>query len=627
MAAAAMMAAVAAIVYLATFTGDNIYPNTGKRHTMIRLEDVGPGGEYNSLEALGKLRTVMEYIESEHIPYHVTVIPRRINAGADGSWEERGMDDPDPDSVVKAFNKLLQASEQRGAILGMHGYTHQYGDSVRADDGQDSGTGAEFDVDGAPETRKETYAAERIENSLAAFEKAGFQPAFWESPHYQDTRKQEKVFRSYMGILYQPDVFSLRSLKDINVYDTMNTYGKNSLGSVYIPAPYSYITDGESVDRILSKASDDDGLASFYFHPFLEFPYLEKELGADGRQAEKDGLPVFKYKSDGNESYLHRLVDGFNQLGYRWMALYDIVPFTPAHRVILPPGAEEQRILTGDVTGHGHADAIVVQKNRVFVLPGNYTLPRNRSQQAAEVWLKETFAPEEELLLIDWNNDGKQDLMAYDKETGELRAGLAADGHFQVPVLIGKLSEGLDSLQAIYTEKGKGLIARENGQGMLIFNQGGKAVTSTARISLPEDSDLYVGRFQKSSQDDLLTVSHIDQQLSILYYQGDGRFTKPVPIKGINSGTASQLLVGDPNGDGISDLILYSPAKGIWKQYENRGDNRFKPLDNDFGPWAHGKGRRGVAADFDGNGKTDIGSYDNTKHILDMALSFRSLAP
>ncbi|HYK72983.1 MAG TPA: DUF2334 domain-containing protein, partial [Pseudoneobacillus sp.] len=414
-----LVVGVVALLYLLTYTGENIYPNVNKRHAMIRLEDVGTGGEYNSLEGLGKLRAVLEYIESEHMPFHVAVIPRRMSMGADGVWSERGIDDPNPDQVVRAFVKLLKEAEQRGGVLGMHGYSHQYGDSVKADDSQNSGTGAEFNVDGAPETKENSYAAERITNSLNAFSRVGLQPAFWESPHYKNTREQEKVFRSYVGILYQPDLYSLRSFKDLNVYDTINTYGQDSLGSIYVPAPYSYVTDGKSVDRILSKAAQGNGLASLYFHPFLEFPYLEKELGLDGKQVVNDGLPVYRYKKGVSVSYLHRLIDGFKKEGYRWKSIYDIVPFTPANRVTLPFETEDKKLLLGDVTGHGDSDVVVVEKHRVVDIPGSYGFPRNLPQKASEVWLKETFLPQEQLLLADLNGDGKQDLIVYNKQTGD----------------------------------------------------------------------------------------------------------------------------------------------------------------------------------------------------------------
>ncbi|MFJ8262945.1 DUF2334 domain-containing protein [Rummeliibacillus sp. NPDC094406] len=621
--AASVIVAVSVLLYQITFTGANIYPNTKKRHAMIRLEDIGPGGVYGSLEGLGKLRAVMEYIQTKDIPYHMAVIPRWISVEVDGTWRERGIDDPNPDTVVSNFIRLLQEGEKRGAILGMHGYSHQFGDSTKPNDNQNSGIGNEFKVNGAPETKESSYAAERITKSIAAFDQVGLQPKFWETPHYHDTRVQEKVFRSFIGILYQPDLFSLRSLKDINVYDTTNSYGQSSLGSIYVPAPYSYVKDEKSVDRILAKAANDDGLASLYFHPFLEFPYLEEQLGADGKQLIRDGLPVFKYKDDGPRSNLHRLLDGFEKEGYRWMSLHDIVPYTPAHRVTMPPSTSPQKVLLGDVTGHGHADVIVVEKHRVLVIPQSYKLPRNRPQHASQVWLKHTFTDEEELILSDWNSDGKRDLISYNKKTGELRIFFAGEGQFLAPILLGKLPSGLQSLEEIQSEKGKGMIATQKGHIKLIHLVNNKLVLSTVQSPFPKDSNLYIGRFESSYQNDILCVSSKDQQVSIRYYQGNGQYTKSKPIKGISLNPRDQLLVGDPNGDGKSDLIVYNSETGVWQVYENKGNSRFVPLDNSFGPWAHGSGRIGFVADFDGNGKTDIGSYDYTGQLLDIALSFR----
>ena len=112
------------------------------------------------------------------------------------------------------------------------------------------------------------------------------------------------------------------------------------------------------------------------------------------------------------------------------MSLHDIVPFTPAHRVTLPPGTKLQNVLLGDVTGRGHADVVVRQMHRVLVIPGNYDTPRNRQQEASQVWLRETFAPEDQLLLVDVNGDGKQDLLAYNTETGNVRVALADKRQF-----------------------------------------------------------------------------------------------------------------------------------------------------------------------------------------------------
>ena len=625
--ATTVIVAVSVFLYQITFTGENIFPNKNKRHAMIRLEDIGPGGNYGSLEGLGKLRAVMEYIESKKIPYHMAVIPRWVNVEADGTWTERGIDDANPDLVVRHFIKLLQAGEKRGAILGMHGYSHQFGDSIQASDNQNSGTGYEFHVKGNLETKERSYAAERITQSIAAFEKAGLQPAFWETPHYHDTRAQEKVFRSFIGILYQPDFFSLRTFKDMNVYDTTNSYGQSSLGSIYVPTPYSYVADGKSVDRILSKASKDDRLASLYFHPFLEFPYLEEQLGTDGKPLIREGLPVFKYKDDGSISYLHRLLEGFEKEGYHFMSLHDIVPFTPAHRMTLPVKTVSQQVLLGDVTGRGHADVIIVEKHRVLVIPQNYSLPRNRVQPAFQVWLKHTFTSEEELMLSDWNNDGRKDLISYNKKTGELQISWAEKGQFLPPTVLGKLPIGLHSLQNFQSKNENGMIANHKGYIKSIEFINHKFVISTANTPVPKDSNLYIGRFDNYYQNDILCVSQKDRQLSILYSKGSGQYTHSIPIKGIQLNLGDQVLIGDPNGDGKSDLIVYTSKTGIWRVYENKGNNQFVPLENDFGPWAHGKGRIGFVADFDGNGKTDIGSYDDMSYVLDIALSYQSEGP
>lgn len=618
--------AVAATLYALTYTGTNIYPNKDKRHAILRLEDIGPGGEYGTPENLGKLRAVLDYIESEGIPFQMAVIPRSIRLGSDGVWQERGIDDPQPDALTQSLIRLLRQAEDNGGVLGMHGYTHQYGDTVMKGDGQNSGTGYEFKVPGASETKDAGYAAARIERSLAAFERAGLRPAFWESPHYRDTRAQEKVFRSYVGILYQPDLFSLRSFKDMNVYESRNTYGQDSLGSVYVPAPLDYITDDASVDKLLRKAKTFDGLASLFFHPFLEFPALEAVTGADGRTQMSDGLPVYRYKEDGASSKLHRLVEGLEREGYRWMSLNEVVPFTPAHRVTLPLGTTAEDVLSGDVTGSGHADVVVREAHRISVILGDYGTPRNRPQAAAQVWLKAAFPPQERLLLADMNADGRQDLVAYDPVTGAVRVSMAEDGRFADPAPAGKLPTGLDRLLPIRTQDGSVAFAASS-DGKLVsdsYRDGRLASSAEQLTALPADAVLYAGRFLSMESDDALYSSLSEGGLSIAPADARDSTRGPViAVKGVPLKKGEQLLVGDTDGDGLDDLISYTAKTGVWRVYANEGAGRFKPIDNAYGPWAAGRGRIGIAADFDGNGKTDIAAYDARSRALDLSLSFR----
>ena len=610
-------AGAAALAFFTTYAGSNALPNANKQHAMLRLEDVGPGGDYGSLEGLGRLRAVLEYIASEEVPYHVAVIPRRMTIEDDGAWTERGIDDPEPDDVTTAFVGLLQEAQRSGGALGMHGYTHQYGDVERADGGHRSGTGSEFKIDGAPETHAPAYAAARIASSLAAFEAAGLTPAFWESPHYKDTREQEKVFRSHIGLLYQPDLFSLRSFKDLNVYETINTYGQDSLGSVYVPAPFKYVSDAASIDRMLDKAKDDDGLAALYFHPFKEFDFLEPVVGADGAPAMRGGLPEYRYGANASESYLHRLIGGFREAGYTWMSLHEVVPFTPAHRVALPTEDASETTLFGDATGDGQADAVVRQARRIVVIPGDYAPPRNRTQSAAEVWLKASFAPEERLLLFDADGDGRQDLLAYDSRTGDVRAALAEAGRFRSPEPYGALPAGVTQLRPA---EGGLLAMTADRRVQLLSPAEGAGFETIAEAAVPDGYEA-VGWLREEGGSVLIVSTEAFARLPLV--SAGGPASDPLPIRGIERVGAVTPLLGDANGDGRTDMIFYEAKSGVWSVYDNQEDGRFARLANDFGPWARGKARIGVVADFDGNGKDDIGSYDNTNRVLDLALSSR----
>ncbi len=623
-----LLLAVALTALIVTYTGENIYPNRGKKHAMLRLEDVGLGGQYDTPEGLGKLRAVMDYIESEKVPFHVAVISRSMSVQEDGAWQEKGIDDPDPDPLVRAFIRILQEAQRSGGLLGMHGYSHQYGDEARSDYGQNSGIGSEFKVRGASATHESSYAAERITASLAAFAKNGLVPAFWESPHYRNTREQEKVFRSYIGIMYQPDLFSLRSFQDLTAYDSVNRYGQDSLGSVYVPAPYKYVSDEASVDRLLKRADNDDALASMYYHPFLEFPYLEEAIGEDGRTIMKDGLPVYRYRADGPPSHLHRLIPGFRERGYRWKTLFDIIPFSPAHRVTLPVGTVADRIMLGDVTGSGHADVVVREAHRITVIPGNYAWPRNREQEAGQVWLQAELREEEQTLLIDLNGDGKADLLIYDRLSGQVRLAIAADDHYRGLIELGRLPAGLNDLQPMgIPGESPHLLAREGDRLILVRVEAERMTRMETGIAVQDDAALSGGLFGGAGRAGIIVVSPSQPEPILYPYAGEGRFAPPKTLDGIRLLDGDQLLTGDANGDGWDDLIFYASARGIWRVYENDSGGKFLPVDNDYGPWARGQGRIGFMADMDGNGRDDVASYEEEGRLLDLSLSFRGRKP
>ncbi|WP_018132231.1 DUF2334 domain-containing protein [Effusibacillus pohliae] len=616
------------LIALLLFTGIgaayvNAFPDWGKRRAMLRLEDIGPGGSYATPDELGRLRAVFEYLEEQQIPFHVAVIPRWKNLRPDGTWYEKGIDDPNPDETVRQFVRLLQDAQRHGAVLGMHGYTHQYGSGKMPNNNQDTGTGAEFDVKGAPETAASSYAAERIRKSLAAFEKNGLQPGFWESPHYRDTREQEAVFRSFMGVLYQPDFWSPRSLFDLNVYDNENVYGRTSLGSVYVPAPLGYIRGQQGVDKVLGKLPTYRGLASLFYHPFLEYPFLQVVTDASGRPVMRDGLPVYRYKP-GETSYLHRLVEGFKQNGYQWVSLHQVVPFSPAHRVELPPGTRPSDVLLGDVRGIGHADVVVRKGDQIQVIEGVYAWPRNRPQGAARTWLKQAFAADEQLMLADVNGDKRQDLVAYNRTTGHVRVFYSNGNHFGSAVPFGVLPVGIEGLRPLHLHRdGRvDLVGRTENRLILAENQGDRFAAKDTGLQLPSDATLLTGDLNGDGYEDVFYCSPGEKRIRIFPNSGKGELAGPIDLPLPQAGDKLQLLAGDTNGDGKTDLVLYDAAKGMWDVWQGGADFRLTPVPNPFGPWAAGK-KIGLTADFDGNGKQDIAAFDERLHVLDIALSFR----
>ena len=601
----------------------NSFPNQDKQHAMLRLEDVSPGGHYGTPEELGQLRAVFEYLQDEHVPFQVATIPRAKFWQEDGTFYEKGIDDPNPDEFLQQFIRLLKTTQDKGAILGMHGYTHQYGETKRGDNNQDTGTGFEFDVKDAPETATVDYAADRISKSLVAFEKNGLVPGFWESPHYQNTREQEEVFRSFMGIVYQPDFRSLRSLKDINVYESENNYGRTTLGSVYVPAPLKYIHEGNTVDQVLSKLDTYRGLGSMFYHPFLDFQWLEPVLNANGTPQVRDGLPVYRYK-EGAPSNLHRLVEGFREKGYKWMSLYDIVPFSPAHRIALPLGTKAGDLLFGDVNGSGHDDVVVRESDRVEVFAGSYKWPRNRSQQPANVWLHHAFGAQERLTLGDVNGDKLQDLIAYDGGTGNVDAFLSNGDSFAEARSYGKTVPGAEELQTADVD-GNGapdLILRTADAIHVSLFQDGKWQEAKQALSLPPEALVRAGDVDGDKRAELVVYLPESKTLQIHRQQADGYWSqvKELPIEKPDKDL--QLLVSDTNGDGRADMVVHDAANGIWQVFQAGGNFDLKPLDNLFGPWARGE-RIAYTADFDGNGKADIASFAENDHVIDLALSFR----
>ncbi|WP_248930336.1 DUF2334 domain-containing protein [Paenibacillus hamazuiensis] len=607
-------------VHIITVEGGSNMP----KFVIMRLEDIGPGGQYGSVEQLGKLRAVLELLQKNNAAYHLAVIPRWIDYPADGSRYDVSLDQTN-NPYVQAFDRLLQQSVQSGAVLGMHGYTHQVG-SVRRDDGHhESGIGNEFNENNMEETTTAAFAYPRLQEGLRILEAAGFQPTFWEAPHYRSTAEQDAMFRNYFGLNYQAEVQAHRGAPAAFYMNERNTgYGVSTLGAAYVPTPFDYIAYNKDEKVILDRLGKSDNINSFFYHPFLEFKHLIPVTDSEGNPVIRDGLPEYVYPAQ-DKSNLQKLLAGLKAKGYRFYSIHDYVPFTPAHSVTVG-SAKEAKLAVGDVTGDRQTDIVRwdTVTGDVTVTACDFKKRRNAEQTAPQRWTNIKYQSGAAMALSDTVTQGSRDLYVAQPDGRLLR--YASDGSgfvFAQSWTIPPLSWGKLTVQT--QPNGDVLLfglSKDNMQLNGLLRSGNKikplkpfkfkTAAKTEPLSRRIDDrtmSVFVPR-----EDDVtgleLTIDQAAMQwtarkafLSIPNEDGDIRF-------------------GDFNGDGREDILRADITEMRYTVYLQEKNGEYRMLST-FGPWGKA-GERLIAADFDGNGKTDLAVTGSGDPYLDIALSFES---
>ncbi|HWQ70928.1 MAG TPA: DUF2334 domain-containing protein [Desulfitobacteriaceae bacterium] len=274
------------------------YPTLGKP-ALIRIEDISAGPLYNQPEALAKLRIITDYLYSEHVPFHVAWVPRFIDPRPSSYTDN---DISKKNSMINAdFVYTLDYMLDKNGLIGLHGYTHQYGNTV-------SLCGTEFHLeanDGIPAT--DQYVQERINLAINTANKLDIPYSFFEVPHYTIAAEELKVLEDNFKILYQSYPGEPNKIVD-KINDDHDTK--------YIPTPLEYVKGKNDISGVMQRINnlEDSTLASFYYHPFLEFSEIQTFK-------ESDGYPSYTYNET---SILHQLIDLFNEKGYKFITVNDI---------------------------------------------------------------------------------------------------------------------------------------------------------------------------------------------------------------------------------------------------------------------------------------------------------------
>ncbi|MDF2714587.1 MAG: repeat protein [Paenibacillus sp.] len=578
---------------------------------------------------MGKLRAVLELLKERGVRYQVAVIPRWINVAKDGTRYDVAIDEVD-NEYVRSFDALLQEASRSGAVIGMHGYTHQVGDTYRPDGHQESGFGNEFYMPDVKDSMTTQYASQRIIEGAEKFRRIGLFPYFWEAPHYRTLPEQDAVFRNYFGLHFQANVQENRNALQPQYSTGRNTgYGSPSLGAIYVPTPLSYIPYNRDVDIITNQLNKSDKLPALFFHPFLEFKHLLPVMDEDGEPVLKDGLPLYRYPA-GEKSPMQKLLPRLAEKGFSFISITDFIPFVPAHSMKVGkdrPGF----VKVGDVNGDGQADVVEWDrvKGRIIVTQGDFRGLRNEVASTPSVWCQLGYSKGDVWTLLDDNGDGKADLWVL-RANGTMESYRAGQSEF---VLSRTWKTGKQSWSDMFALRNQGtgwIIAGEAADGSQLESfalMQGELVPMAPR---PWDRHLpvrlTVADLDGDGNDSLLIpFPHSSRWIELVPDTASRKWKRKVLQLTIPTGEDGQVKIGDFNGDGKEDVLFWNTENKKFAVYQQTGPLQFELLSR-MGPWGHSTGDLFVC-DMNGDGRKDVAELANDAPYLDMALSFQTKRP
>lgn len=263
----------------------------GGKTALVRFEDVTAAQRYSTAESLEQLRIVFDHCHARGIPMSLGWVPRYIDP-------VNGIDNALADDYTMHnanFVYTLDYFVDRGGSVGLHGYTHQYGTEV-------SIYGTEFNYE---RHTTESSIRKRLGYAIDDAKKLDIPITFFESPHYAATTYQKQIMAEYFDILYEHRLsWTEKNISKVKVGGRTVTF---------IPTPLDYVFGAGGADNMIAKmrALKDGELASFFYHPNIEF-------GSIWLGTEADGYPAYTYATD---SPLRRILDAFIQQGYTFRAI------------------------------------------------------------------------------------------------------------------------------------------------------------------------------------------------------------------------------------------------------------------------------------------------------------------
>lgn len=262
------------------------------RVAFIRFEDVEAGSIYLKEDNLEKFRIIGDYFYSQGVPFHIAWVPRYVNPQKKIDNDLINKNNIENADFIFTFDYLID----KGAIVGLHGYTHQSGN-------EESVVGTEFS---SQINTDEKVIKEIIEKAILTANQLNIPITFFETPHYRGTQFQQSIFEQYFDYIYEPY---------IGIYNKIPVISPRNNKTLYIPTPLSYVKGDNGIINMINSIDNNDinQVASLFVHPSKEFDYIKLINASDG---------YHKYYYDDN-SILHQIVSEFKIKGYKIISIKD----------------------------------------------------------------------------------------------------------------------------------------------------------------------------------------------------------------------------------------------------------------------------------------------------------------
>jgi len=332
-------------------------PESSERVALLRIEDVRPGNELESL------KWATEFLAMEKVPYTFALIPYYTNLMP--QEESGGHLIFDPITKYREFSAFLKYAKERGGKFVWHGVSHHAGEFIS---GYAGVSGADYEFWTYPENRPHPkdsvdWVLDRLELGKKVLDELGIVPEIWEVPHYAASVLDYKLFAklfewNYHRSIYFPhemisDTYLPKKYLMVNCNDDecrkerrsylrnikakvdYTTFGgqimpypiwKDSYGQSIIPVTLGMInfafyskntwrpvsTPQDIIRRAKKLKVIRGAYASFYWHPDLldkNNRYFQEHPGS--------------YEKMGGKQSLQMVIRELKNLGYVFKSVYD----------------------------------------------------------------------------------------------------------------------------------------------------------------------------------------------------------------------------------------------------------------------------------------------------------------